>query len=346
MVASEGSFIGIAPQTAKGTPNVTDLDFQYLLLTRSGLGENNVNLPMDMEVGGGAFLRDVVKTGITTGGPLQFIPRPDSIGHFFYAFFGSDLVSGASPDPVSHTFGWSVGDSQFTAPYYTLRSSPGGMHGMQYQDCILQALSLQFRGADFLRASAAFLGGLPAKVDTALWDPTSAIDNGPPFVNALSSVAMTNPSVSFKVLEGAITFANAIPLDQQWILGSYVPDDFAINQRSVNIGLRVKIDDDGALYRQIALDPADGASWVAEVLKSGTMIQFKTATEMVEGAPYHIYVTCSGNIAWTVAPLDIVPGRQLIMDITGTILANDAASPVSVQLQNFHYDNYDGTPAV
>jgi len=37
------------------------------------------------------------------------------------------------------------------------------------------------------------------------------------------------------VLSGAMTFGMQIPLDEQWITGSYYPDDFDINNRAFSL---------------------------------------------------------------------------------------------------------------
>ena len=80
MAAIEGSFLGLAKQSAKGTPNATHADFKYLLVREGAFGVNNISIPLDPEVGGGAFLRSVVKVGANNGGALDVIPRPESLG--------------------------------------------------------------------------------------------------------------------------------------------------------------------------------------------------------------------------------------------------------------------------
>lgn len=89
MAGAEGSFLGLAKQTAKGTPNTTDADFKYLLFRDGALGVNNMAIPLDNEVGGGALLRSVVKVGVNSGGAMDIIPRPETLGHFLYGVTGS-----------------------------------------------------------------------------------------------------------------------------------------------------------------------------------------------------------------------------------------------------------------
>lgn len=342
MASSEGSFFGLAEQVAKGTPNVTDAEFDFLLLLRDALGVNNVNLPLDREVGGGALTRNVVKAGVTSGGALRFIPRPVTTGQFLNAYFGNSSSAVGSGTEYTHTF--TFGASQFTAPYYTIRSAPGGMFGHQYPDQRLAALSFDFAARDFLRASAAFIGGTPSKVDTAAWAPTTYLDEGPQFLTALSHIEIPDATV-LKVLGGSINLQNAIPLDEQWVIGSYTPDDFAINSRAISLSLRVKIADDGALYNKMSLDPAGGSTWVASLFKEGDIDISFISNVIADGTtPYSLTFHANGqaaatgdsNVVFQAAPIDIVPGRQVTMDIVGTFLADPTAGdePVSVELVN------------
>src|SRR5512141_799493 len=121
MTASESSLIGIAKQTAEGTPNVTDADFSYLLFREGGLGVLPSFLPLDQEVGGGAMLRNVLKVGVMSGGQLSIIPRPKTLGHAFYGVTGAVSTVDGTDGSYEHTFTLS---NQFDAPWYTLRSAP------------------------------------------------------------------------------------------------------------------------------------------------------------------------------------------------------------------------------
>jgi len=349
MPSTEGSYLGLAIQDAKGTPNTTDAEFEYLLFLESAFGVNNINLPLDPEVGGGAFLRNVVKAGVTSGGAVRFIPRPSSIGHFLMAFFGNQAapVEGTDTDVGTYSHAFSFGSSQFYEPYYTFRDSPGGMIGYQYPDCRMSAFGFEFRAADFIRASAAFVGGEPEKVSTAAWSPSTYLDNGPQFLSVISRIEIPD-ATAWSVLQGSLAFQSAIPLDQQFVVGSYAPDDFTINARGVTLNLRVKVSDDGVLYNKMMLDPAGGSSWAADLMKEGSIdLSFVSNQEIVSGSrPYSILVAANGqsgdagNVVFSVNPLQIVPGRQVVMDVTGTFLADDT-SPFSVTLVNERATAYD-----
>jgi hypothetical protein len=293
-----------------------------------------------MEVGGGAFLRNVVKTGVTSGGAVRFIPRPDSIGHFLMGFFG-DVDSAVIGASSAYTHDFTFGEGEFSAPYYTIRNSPGGMFGEQLQDCRLAALNFNFAARDFLRAEAAYVGGLPKNVDTASWSPSDYIDEGPQFLTVLSHIEVPD-ATPWKVLSGSLSLQSAIPMDEQWIIGSYSPDDFAINARAVMLNMVVKIADDGALYKKMMMDPDASVNWTANLLKEGSIDISFISNQIADGdaTPYSLTFSANGesgatsNVVFTATPIDIVPGRQIVMNVTGTFLADPTTgdSPISASL--------------
>ena len=160
MTASEKSVWGLAKQTAKGTPNTTDASFDYLLFTEGVASPQNLTLPLDQEIGGGAMLRSVIKAGVTSLSQLTFIPRPTIIGNFLLGALGAEST------PVSQVGGSTLHEfkqaaDQFSAPYWTIRASPGGMWGETFQDMRVAALSFNWKAADYLRATVGLIGGLP-----------------------------------------------------------------------------------------------------------------------------------------------------------------------------------------
>lgn len=88
MPSSDSSFLGLAKQTAFGSPNTTDADFKYMLVNRGADGPNPIVTGLDPEVGGGAMPRDVLKLGVNSGGQYEFIPRPETLGFLFHGLTG------------------------------------------------------------------------------------------------------------------------------------------------------------------------------------------------------------------------------------------------------------------
>lgn len=337
MTASEGSVIGLAKQSALGTPIATDASFQYFLFTRGTGGPQNLTIPLDQEVGGGALLRNVVKVGVMSGGQYEFIPRPASLGHFLMGALGADTISGAGPN-YSHAF--ALPADQFAAPYYTLRMAPGMLWGEQMQDCRVAGLSLNWRSPDFVRGALAIMGGLPTRVATTTWAAATYLDTGPQFLTPVCSFELPT-ATPIKVLSGSVNFGIAIPMDEQWIAGSYSPDAFDINSRSITMQFLMKIED-VQLYSRMAYDPADGLNWAVNMFREADiLVEFQSDQEVTAAVPYSLTIAANGetgndaNVVWSVTPVSLQAGRQLTAVVTGTFLANPVAgAPITATLVN------------
>jgi hypothetical protein len=338
MTAAENSFIGIAEQTAKGTPNTVDADFTYMLFTRGGFSPAPVVLPLDQEIGGGALSRDVQKMGILSGGRLTFIPRPKSLGFALKGVTGNVSTVDNTDGSYTHTF--TLGSDQFIAPYWTGRQDIGGLYGEQIQDMRFSSLALSFRGANFLRGELGMVGGLPAKVSTATWAALSQVDGGPQFTAPLGTIELPT-GTPLKVIAGSFIASAAIPMDEQWIVGSYSPDAFDIVQRAYALQMAVKIST-GDLYTQIMYDPDAGSAWVAKVMReAGFTLSFDSPIEAASGVPFSLDIAANGqsddtaNVVWSCQPIVLNAGRNVILNITGTFLADpNAGDPITLELTN------------
>ena len=342
MTASEASHIGFAIQTAKGTPNVTDASFKYVLIKEGGLAINNINLPLDMEVGGGSMLRNIIKAGVVGGGAFAFIPRPATLGMLLKAALGKDVVTGdGTTVPYSHVFTHAT--DPFSAFWYTGRQDVGGLWGEQYPDMRLAGLTLSWRGGRFMEGQAAFLGaGAPSKVAMTTWTPDTYVDGGPQFIAPLGVIELPT-ATAIPVTAGSFTAAINMPLDEQWTVGSYSPNDLAITQRAYVLNLLVKIPD-GTLANKINFDPAGGSAWLASMMKEALFnIGFSTQENALLAIPYNLVIAANGqtqasgkaNVAWTARPISLRAGKQIVMSVTGTFLASDPAyQPITVTLKN------------
>jgi hypothetical protein len=334
MASSESSLVGLAKQTAKGVPNVTDADFKYLLFTQGAMGPQNQVLPMDTEVGGGAMIRDMKKTGVTSGGALELIPRVDTIGLFLLGAFGAVNTS-ADGAGFKHVF--KLPANQFDAPYFTMRSAPGDLWGEQFEDARMSAFGLEFKGANFVRGQVGFQGGKPSKVSTAAWAAASKVDGTAPFITPISSVELPTGS-PIKVMSGSFVAGMAIPLEEQWIVGSYYPDAMDITSRSFAVQLAIKITD-ADLYSKMMYDPAGGTAWTTNLLREGKVkLSFVSDMEYDEGKPYKLEIEANGqdgdagNVVWSAQPIGLRAGRQVVMAVTGIFLAG--TDPITATLYN------------
>ena len=287
------------------------------------------------------MVRSMVKTGVFGGGGVEFIPRPDTIAMLLTGLLGKDTVSGAGPS-YTHSITFNDADG-FDVPYYTVVHAPGGMWADQLEDCRVSALGFTWRAANFLRATMGVSGGNPTKVSV----PTGVSpDSGPQFLTVESEIEVPT-ATPLKVLSGSFVGGNAIPLDEQWIVGSYSPDAFDVVTRAFSISLVVKLTD-GNLYSKMMYDPAGGSAWVADLFKEADInITFKSNEEVDTGVPYSIKIkgdAATDNIIWSADPVGVRAGRNVLMNMTGVFLASDTSSPVTVEVVNDVATSYH-TPA-
>lgn len=327
MTAVEGSYLGLAKQVDFDTENTTDGAFKYVLFRRGSFGPNNVVLPLGPEVGGGAWERSVVKVGVTTGGALQFTPRPDTLGDFLLATLGLDTPTGTAA-PYTHVF--TMNTDEFDLEYYTYRLQPGGITdwGEIYPSCAVSGLSLDWQAPGFLNGTVAIIGTEPKIAATGAWSPT--IDDGPQFLTADASDMELPSATNIKVLAGSFAIANIIPLDQQWVVGADSPLSLDVVHRTAMINLVVKIDDK-TLYEQMLYDPAATGAWVAQMYKEADIKIFLESDTIAGGATKHsLSIAANGqteasgnaNVIWTATPLDLMAQRQLVMNISGMFIAS------------------------
>ena len=347
MTAAEKSYVGLAKQSAKGTPNTTDADFNYFLFTEGGIGPDNQVLPLDPEVGGGAMARSVVKTGVLTSGVFSLIPRPTTLGWFLYGLLGNDAITGSGP---SYTHALTHETDEFSAPYFSVRSAPGDLWGETFQDVRVQALTLSWRAADFLRGQVAMMGGLPTpNVTKASWAPSTYLDNGPQFIAPVSKIEVPD-GTSIKCLRGSFSGGLAIPLEEQWVVGSYSPDDFSINQRTYVFNLVCKVED-AVLYNKANYDPDNGAAWTAEMFQEAYLdIQFDSDIEADTGVPYSINLNANAqtaasgdaNVYWSAQTIGLRAGGQVIVALTGIFVRGPSGNePITATLVNTKATAYD-----
>ena len=351
MASAENTNVGLAKQTAKGAINDTDAEFKYFMFNRGGIGVNNQYIPDDDGIGAGSILSGMAKGGVFSAGAFEFVPRSEIIGHFLTGVLGAAAAPVDHPDSDSgHGFKHVItlqSADKFATPYYTFRSKVGGLQGETFQDCRIMSLALNWRAADHIRAAMTVIGGAPvSKVATTNWAPATYLDLKPSFL-APTTVIESSAFGALKVLRGSVSFANAIPLDEQWITGSYSPDDFDIVKRQITISLLLKVVD-ATLYNKMAYDPADGGAWAASIFKAADIsLHFKSAQCYHDTDPYAIKVLANShtdndaNIAWSVAPIDLQAGKNVTMLATGTFLASVSAhEPVTVELYNDHATQY------
>ena len=193
----------------------------YLLFREAAVGVIPSFLPLDAEVGGGAMLRNVVKSASCQAGNLSIIPRPKTLGYHFLGITGAVNSEDGADGSFEHTF--TICD-QFETPWYTGRSAPGNLLGEQMPDMRYAGFGLAWRAGRFVEGSmpcrasvfhAGQHGGLGA---------LPKVDGGPQFLAPLGTIELPGGTPA-AVTAGAFTAGIAMPTDEQMIVGSYVPQN-------------------------------------------------------------------------------------------------------------------------
>ncbi len=321
--------MGFGKQTAVATPAALS---KYLLYSQAAAGPNNIVVPTDIEIGGGTpMVRGMIKAGVSGAGAVEFTPRPDTLAFLLTGLLGKDTHTTVSSTEL-HTITYDT--DPFATPYYTITHSPGGLWADQTQDCRITALGLSWRAANFLRATMGFQGGQVTKVAAITGTP----DNGPQFITPTAEIELPT-NTDLKVLSGSFMAGSAIPMDEQWIVGSYYPDAFDIVTRACSLSMVVKITDDD-LYGKMMYDPAGTDAWVANLMKESAFKLIFKSDKMVGATaiPYSVTVKAHAtedNVVWSAQPIAVRSGRQVVMGITGVFLApSDTSSPVTVEVVN------------
>lgn len=340
MTSADRTYVGIMRQSTKGTIYATDTNFTYFMFNQGAMDPASNFLQSDDGAGGGPLPNSMEKVGVVSQGAFSQVVRSKIIGHFLTGVLGkcTTTTSGSTAYGL-HTITYDT--DLFAVPYYTVRLAKGNMWGETFQDVRVASLNFSWRAADFVRATVALVGGTAvSNVTTSSWTPDSKVDRGATFTAPVSTLT-TLAGQTLKVLSGAITFQNNIPLEEQWITGSYFPDDFDIVNRSGQINLAVKVTD-RTLYEKIQYDPTGSTqAWVAQALKDGQFqVSLKSVSTVTGTSVYQIVfkgdntAAPNGNIAWSATPIPLRSGGQIIMNIQGTWLGVSSGSPITVELYN------------
>ncbi|MEM4235163.1 MAG: hypothetical protein QXU75_08450 [Candidatus Methanomethylicaceae archaeon] len=119
MATAENSLLGFAAQSAIGSEVTTDASFDYLYFTDGAMGVNNINLPLDPEIGGGAMLRNIVRAGVSTAGQITFIPRPKTLAKIASGVLGSATINNYGVNWDAFGSGWITSSQTYNATLAT-----------------------------------------------------------------------------------------------------------------------------------------------------------------------------------------------------------------------------------
>lgn len=265
------------------------------------------------------------------GAAAKVFTRVDQIDFPAWGADGDKISIGYDGSYYTHTF--EPATDQFTAPYYTIRYAPANLWGEQYQDCRVNAMNLAWRGARFVEGAAGFVGRKSSNVDKSAWNASTYIDGGPQFLSPYGEIQLPTGTAA-RVLDGSFSATAAIPMDQQYIVGSFFPEGVDIVSRAYVLNLTLKIED-ATMYKKIMYDGGGTDTWTASIFKEADFrLYFRS-----DVGQYSFQIAANGsasapNVFWSATPIALRAQRQLTMNVTGVFGAASVGDVLNLTLVN------------
>ena len=311
----------------------------YVLAETINKAPQEIVRPIPREAGAGRALpRGFVKTGVSSAGSIDTIPRTDAIGWLLFALMGAAAEPTAAGTLWAHEF--TMAADEFELPYMTVRREVAGLWGESSSDNRVAGLTLTVPAVDIVRASWAFMGRLPQMVSAAAWSPATYLDDSNPFLSCVAT--LTSPDAgTFIASNIVITWANVIALNEEWYVGSYSPYDLTVGGRVCVIQCDIR--GDATLYQKMGYDPTAGElpeSWSPEILSDGAFaLEVKTQADIPHTLKFEADAV-NDNIDWAVQPVVVQAAANVqMMRVTGTLKAS-AGTQAKWTLTNAHTGTY------
>lgn len=342
--SAQAGFIAFGPQSDKGSGastfykyRATDIDF--------GAVEPGGLLPPEIAsvmVPTGAY-----KLGVFAGGGFTLIPRLESdIGWLLYSLLGNISTGAPAGGVYTHTFKFPT--DQTARKWLNIRKwvPASTNYAEDVTDCLLARLQLTLPQAGPVTARFDAVGRAPTFEENPTWsfDTMDAGSSFPVVGTSGSYIKLPSFDTADQPATGAIIeYVNMLTTPQQeFVIGSYYPDDFAILQRAATVRWVYKWEDPD-LCRTIMTGAASGVTaWTPEVFTSTFEAQVEGYDDDIIGTtaaeqPYQLKVKLD-NVSWEPnGPIRLMGNNILAQEYVGTALEPTGANEyIEVILKNAH----------
>ena len=133
----------------------------------------------------------------------------------------------------------------------------------------------------------------------------------------------------------SLTIANGLAVDENFVVGSYYPQDIDVLTRVITIELVVLVTGI-TVYQKAMYDPASGVAWDPAVWSTSQVdhLTFKSADNIPSQAvPYSLNVNVE-EADWVAAPIAMRGTDNVLVRLTGTVKEPSANDPVTLTLIN------------
>jgi hypothetical protein len=342
--SAQAGYIAFGPQVSKGTLmgspvfykyRATDIDF--------GAVEPGGLLPPEIAsvlVPTGAY-----KLGVFAGGGMTIIPRlVDDIGWLLHGLLGDVSTSAPAGLVRTHTFKFPADET--ARKWFNIRKwvPASTNYAEDVTDCILARMQVTLPQAGPVTMRFDAVGRVPTFEEDPTWtEETLDIGSSFPVVGTSGSyIKLPSFDTADQLATGCIIeYVNLLTTPQQeFVIGSQYPDDFAILQRAATIRWVYKWEDP-ALCRTIMTGAATGASaWSPEVFTSDFEARVEGFDPDVIGStaaqqPYRLTFKAD-NVSWEPnGPIRLMGNNILAQEYVGTALEPTGANEYfEVELEN------------
>ena len=342
--SAQAGYIAFGPQVSKGTLmgspvfykyRVTDIDF--------GAVEPGGLLPPEIAsviVPTGAY-----KLGVFAGGGMTFIPRlVDDLGWLLHGLLGNIATVGPAGGVYTHTFKFPT--VQTDRKWMNIRKwvPASTNYAEDVQDCILARMQVTLPQAGPVTMRLDAVGRSPTFEENPTWsEETIDVGSSFPVVGTTGSyIKLPNFDTADQLATGCIIeYVNLLTTPQQeFVIGSQYPDDFAILQRAATFRWVYKWEDPD-LCRAIMTGAASGVTaWTPEVFTSNFEARVEGTDDDVIGStaaqqPFRLTFKAD-NVSWEPnGPIRLMGNNILAQEYVGTALEPTGANEYfEVELEN------------
>ncbi len=228
----KSGWMGIAKQTAKGTPVATAPTY------RNAFSGGNIGPARETDrLAETDSARDQGAAYVTTSGvegSPEIYVRDASIGLYLLAGFGADTVTGSTN--YVHT----IKPSNAALPYFTMWKNVGGPSGLfeKYQDCQISTMTFSAEAGSPLTCALGVQGLIPTRLTS---DPSGAsILENATVMNFNNAAVTLGGSATSLIRSFEFTIENNIQRQQT---DDVVPYDLAPGQREISLGFDMLFED-------------------------------------------------------------------------------------------------------
>jgi len=341
--SAQAGYIAFGPQVDKGTLMGTPVFYKYRA-TDIDFGAVEPGGLLPPEIASVLVPTGAYKLGVFAGGGMTIIPRlVDDIGWLLHGLLGDWSAAGPVGDVYTHTFKFPT--DQTARKWWNIHKfvPASTNYAEDVQDCLLARMQLTMPQAGPCSMRFDAVGRAPTFEEDPTWTEET-IDDGDTF----PVVGTTGSYIKLPDFETAdqpatgcvIEYVNLItPPQQEFIIGSQYPDDFAILQRAMTVRWVYKWEDPD-LCRKIMTGAVTGETgWTPEVFTSNFEARVEGANPTAIGTtlveqPFRLTVKAA-KVSWEPnGPIRLMGNNILAQEFIGTVLDPASGEYCEIELEN------------